>query len=300
MSLSSVWLFAVFAACEAGPFDEQVATVQSALITSGSFTALPTTGLCGSLCTFSAPDADGVSEDWIGGNWVVQLPVGSGYQLGTVSAPVRDNAGASGNTVSMTVVSSTGTTYGSARTTGSGTTQQMTAFVGRTVGNETISVIFRGLNSSNGPATLQSTVGVVSVGSGSSITTIAIDGSAFRPITPDTTVDYQSGCTFQGGLGVAAPVTLPQGATVTAARFFIADNTTGPTILQGAVQGRTQGDQRTGVVSAGSDGSGLPQTLAPIVRNPVVITTSTGYSLQVTYFQGSGAANVAFAELDYH
>lgn len=136
-------------------------------------------------------------------------------------------------------------------------------------------------------------------------TTITVDGSAFRAITPYTVVDYTNGCSFSGGgptAGVIAPVSLPIGATVTAARFYVIDNLTGPTFLQGGFEAHDIKGSLSGNVTAGSSGTGEPQTLATADGHPVTILVDRGYFLTVYYpsaSSGFALSNVRFAELDY-
>lgn len=168
-------------------------------------------------------------------------------------------------------------------------------------GSLCFSVVARGVGDGPGyEARSSGACGTVTVGSAppSNIATIAIDASAFHPITSATSVDYTSGIFFEGGVGVEAPLWLPDGVEIVAARFFVADSP--GTIVQGRVLHRASDGSLTGDITAGSNASGAVQVLPAVIHAPRVLGAA-GHFLQITFF---GAANVAlasatYAEIDY-
>lgn len=131
--------------------------------------------------------------------------------------------------------------------------------------------------------------------------TRAVHGSAFQPITSSTTIDRTSnGCKFTGGTGVIAPVFIAQGRRITAARFFIHDNATGPSVLQCDLSRMDTTGALTGNISAGSSGSGADQTITvtPSSSNGN-LNASTAHQLKVFYFSGSAQCTVYLVELDF-
>lgn len=127
--------------------------------------------------------------------------------------------------------------------------------------------------------------------------TVSVDGSAFQPITGSTTITHANGCTFSGGTGIQAPLSLPAGVQITAARFFVQDNATGPTLVQGTLEGRSATGAVTGNVSSGSAGTGANQTLTIGMTTNVV--TGRGYFLQIIFTTFSSSSILYFVEIDY-
>lgn len=128
-------------------------------------------------------------------------------------------------------------------------------------------------------------------------TTITIDGTAFHPITSATTIDCTGDCIFIGGIGVQAPVILPNNVTITGVRFSVRDNQIGPTILQGGIIARDSSGALTGHISSGTSGSGNLQVLTIDRETPIV--SGKSYFLKVFHFSGLSASATIFAEIDY-
>lgn len=131
--------------------------------------------------------------------------------------------------------------------------------------------------------------------------TISVHGSAFQPITSSTAVDYSSnGCMFTGGTGVIANVTIPQGRRITAARFYIRDNATGPSVIQCDLSRMTTTGTLVGNISAGSSGAGADQTITvtPTGSNGNA-NALTAHQIKVFYNSGSAQCRVYLVEIDW-
>jgi hypothetical protein len=99
--------------------------------------------------------------------------------------------------------------------------------------------------------------------------------------------------------GMAAPITLSQGARILAIRVFVLDSSTGPTKAQASLRTTTStGTLATVASSAQSSGAGAAQTLT-IGSLTTVISANTGYYIQVIQATGTDLTTVYGAEVDY-
>ncbi len=234
------------------------------------------------------------------GPWEIPVSVPIGTVLQGFGVQLIDNGGATPNTLKIELLSSIAGSIGSLTSQGNGTEQGWVATFGSpytTSGGEVLWLRASPLLASGAYATAFSTIESVTLirPSPPAVTTIAIDASAFHAITDATAVDHSNGCAFSGGVGVEAPLAIPQGATITAARFYIRDSSA--TVIQGEIKGRDPSNNTVGAITSGSSGNGTPQVLS--TQRPLTVATSRGYSLRVTYFSGNLPSSVAFAEVDY-
>lgn len=136
------------------------------------------------------------------------------------------------------------------------------------------------------------------------IETLQIHGSAFRPLTNNTGVDYSiNGCMFNGvstGIGVVAPLPLLQGRRIAAVRFYIRDNPAGPSVLQCQVSRIDSTGNSSGDVSAGSAGNGTDQTITvtPSATRGTVLP-QTAHHLKVFFASGNAQSRIYLAEVDF-
>ncbi|MBA2718942.1 MAG: hypothetical protein H0U52_06845 [Chloroflexi bacterium] len=130
--------------------------------------------------------------------------------------------------------------------------------------------------------------------------TMSIGGALCQPTNPAVGTPTYNGLTGfqQTPLNAIAPVCLPLGRRITAVRFFVKDNATGPTKLQGSLVKLDHIAGPTTIAGTGlSAGTGVAQQLNLVAAETLAIGSS--YFLLIATTLGAAIGSINAIEIDF-